>query len=807
MKKICMISFLFLFMMTCIPTLANELSENYDENKVIEIKENGDVDISSVDQEVNRLVIQRRRSSVNVGVVNFGKTTGVINYVEEATGRTGYINANSAADGAYLGTNSQGMVRFKQAGVVGLVDASLVQIVDYNDVSSVNFYRVEDGYIKHYITTNVASNAYQYPVVVGPKQSYMSDDKVYYSYDGHYFYTSFSTMIDDYKNNTYKKSINANKPYYNYFQYLSHRTKSNFTANQLNKRISDVVGSSSSVMLNQGSAFIQYQNTFGANALLMFGVAANESGWGRSNIALSKNNLFGHNAYDSNPEAGANGYKNAAQSIWTHAKVYVSTGYANPNDWRYNGSQLGEKLTGMNVKYASDPYWGEKAASQGYYIEMDFGNKNIDYGKYTIGVKTTYASKGIYAQPTSTSTKFYETGQILDYPFTIIGTVQGESISGNNLWYKIQSDVSLNDARTKSNTADGNYNWQYSYAYVHSSNIQIVSKGSNLYVSKITMNPTSATISVGKTFKAQAHVTPTNAVDSRITWKSGNTKILTVDQNGTVKAVGVGRTYVYAISESGVEAKSLITVVQTPKSIAINPSSFTIGVGNSYTPKVILSPSNSATSLTWKSGNTKILTVDSSGKITAKGAGKTYVYVTTSNGLTAKTLVTVVKVPANVIINPSHATMSIGKQFQAKAIIQPSDTPYQSVAWKSSDSNVASVDTSGVVIAKSAGTVIISATTSNGKVATTTVKVLPMVQKLTVNPTSAFIKVGKSFQATPYYSPTNAINKSVTWSSSNEAVVTVNQNGKITAVGEGEAIITLTTSNKIKTSLNIRVIK
>ena len=62
----------------------------------------------------------------------------------------------------------------------------------------------------------------------------MKSNTVYYSYDGHYFYTTYQKMIDDYKANTRKNSINASKPYYNYYQYVSSRTKTSFTASDLN---------------------------------------------------------------------------------------------------------------------------------------------------------------------------------------------------------------------------------------------------------------------------------------------------------------------------------------------------------------------------------------------------------------------------------------------------------------------------------------------------------------------------------------------------------------------------------------------
>ena len=83
----------------------------------------------------------------------------------------------------------------------------------------------------------------------------------------------------------------------------------------------------------------------------MIGVAANESSWGTSNIANTKNNLFGHGAVDSNPLYGANGYSSPEQSVYYHSAIFISKGYLDPvTDSRYYGANLGDKASGICVK-------------------------------------------------------------------------------------------------------------------------------------------------------------------------------------------------------------------------------------------------------------------------------------------------------------------------------------------------------------------------------------------------------------------------------------------------------------------------
>lgn len=419
--------------------------------------------------------------AITNGVVNFktkGCDTNTI-YYDEVSNRKGYVNGCYGTDGAYLGTSGN-KVRFMQAGVIGLVDASDVEILDYDTstVQSVNFYRAEQGRIYHYITTDIKVNKYPARLDNGPQQSYMDSNKVYYSYDGHYFYSSYADMISDYKNGTRAKSINADAPYYNYYQYLSQRTKSNISASSFDITTKDTVGSNTK-MAGLGSAFISAQNTYGANALLSYSTAANESEWGKSNIANTKNNLFGHAAYDSDPN-NANAYKTPADSVNAHAKVFVSINYLDPLDGfdNYQGPHLGDKQNGMNVRYAADAYWGEKNAAVAYAVDRATGGK--DYGRYTIGMVEA-ASVSVRKEATTSSKSLYKTNDVGMVPVIILGEVTGESVNGNTKWYKVQSDGTLNADRTAVTQDIGNYDYAKDYGYISAAYVDIIYKGSYNY--------------------------------------------------------------------------------------------------------------------------------------------------------------------------------------------------------------------------------------------------------------------------------------------------------------------------------------
>lgn len=420
--------------------------------------------------------VEEKTKDIEYGVVYLNAKghdgNSYLTYDNVLTGYDGYTTGSYAKDAAYIGTVN-GKIRAKQAGTIMDFNKNDVTIVDYKDKETkISHYKVEDGYLYHiyYYGTNGSSKQR-----VGKKPSYLNTGTTYYSYDGHYFYTSYPTMIKDYQNSntSYPNAVNKSNPFYNYYQFLSHRSKTTLTASNFNAITNDKAGSSSSKMKNMGQYYIENQNTYGTNALLMFGVSGNESAWGTSAIAMDKNNLFGHGAVDSNPYYGANGYANPQTSIKYHAEKFISNGYLDNEDWRYNGGHLGDKLSGINVRYASDPYWGEKAASVNYYY-----NYGSDYNKYTIGIiNGQQKSYKLYKEPNSTVTHTLGSGnspRTYNLPVIILDTV---TVSGKK-WYKIQSDTALNSSRTDTDW-ENKYSFSRDYLYIPASDVTIVTNGSD----------------------------------------------------------------------------------------------------------------------------------------------------------------------------------------------------------------------------------------------------------------------------------------------------------------------------------------
>ena len=287
-------------------------------------------------------------------------------------------------------------------------------------------------------------------------------------------------MIDDYRTGKHEKAVNKDNAYYNYYQYLPHRSKTNYDIDDFDLYLRNVRnfkqsvygrfvtnGDNKSVMYGTSEYYLNAEKLYGANALSIFSLARHESGNGRSSIAVNKNNLFGHNAIDGNAYNNATGYLDARRSIYEHGYGYINYGYARVADWRYNGSHFGNKNTGMNVQYASDVYWGEKAAS--YYYEFDKANGLLDKDYYQL-VLSTSSNVNVRREPKTGSTSVYTIKKV-GLPFILIEEVHGETVAGSDIWYKIQSDSNVNNSGSLISTSSSNwssYNWT-GYLYVHSS--------------------------------------------------------------------------------------------------------------------------------------------------------------------------------------------------------------------------------------------------------------------------------------------------------------------------------------------------
>lgn len=449
--------------------------------------------------------------------LNTTGTTSTTSYVykEETSNRAyTYINGHGmfgGVDAALIDySNEKSRAKMMIAGVTGWIDSVLYldasgydgfDIVPLSVVKSPSYYYVNgSNELVHRLSRKItANNCYATSLTLGPapsslKQKDENDNMIkYYSYDGIYFYTSLESMLNDYKNGININAVNK-IPYYNYYMYLPVRSKTNITSDNIRNYLEsrNYTSKDKSVLYGEELTFIDAENKYGVNAITSFSTAINESSWGTSYLARTKNNIFGHNAFDSSVMESASKYKNVSDGIYRHAYYMINAGFAETKDAvaRYYGSHLGNKNSGVNVKYASDPYWGEKIAS--YYYSIDNYSDLKDYKSVKIGIKVTDTPVPVKKEANNSSLTLYKLesyyNDVSNMSVVILDKVAGEAIDGNSTWYKIQTDALLNENRDdliRDTTINDHYNWDNNYGYVHSSYITLMDENvNNEYIKK-----------------------------------------------------------------------------------------------------------------------------------------------------------------------------------------------------------------------------------------------------------------------------------------------------------------------------------
>ena len=320
----------------------------------------------------------------------------------------------------------------------------------------------------------------------------------------------------------------------------------------------------------------------------------------------------------------------------------------------------------------------------------------------------------------------------------------------------------------------------------------------------ISVSPSTASIEVGQTTTLTATVSPSNATDKTVTWSSSNSSVAAVSNSGVVTGKGVGTADITAKTSNGKTAKCTVTVKANsvpPTGISVSPTSATITIGQTKTLTATVTPSNASNkSVTWISSDSKIAEVSSTGVVTGKGIGVATITAKTTNNLTATAKITVESgevAPTGIKIAPTSATVEVGSTVTLTATVSPSNATDKSVRWSSADAGIAKVSSSGVVTGVSAGTVAITAKTSNGKSASATVTVMKTSIEPTaikIEPETAMIGVSEKLSLSVTFTPSNATNKTLTWSSSDSKVAAVSSEGVVTGKGVGTATITARTS-------------
>ncbi|MBO4625420.1 MAG: Ig-like domain-containing protein [Bacteroidales bacterium] len=316
----------------------------------------------------------------------------------------------------------------------------------------------------------------------------------------------------------------------------------------------------------------------------------------------------------------------------------------------------------------------------------------------------------------------------------------------------------------------------------------------------VTLNKSTLELYEGKTETLTATVAPANTTDE-LTWSSDKTAVATVDNTGKVTAVAEG-TAVITAKAGDKSATCTVTVkkVVAVTSLTLNKTTLELEKGASETLTVTVTPENATDkSVTWSTDKADVATVDNTGKVTAVGGGSATITVKSANGKTATCAVTV-KVPVTAVkLNKAELDLNVGTSETLTVSFEPADATDKTVTWESSKKEVATVDENGKVTAVTKGEATITVKSANGKTATCAVTVKVPVTSVTLDKSSLEMSKGEEVTLNATVAPDDASDPKVTWSTSDSAVATVDQTGKVKAVGGGTATITAKAGDKSAT--------
>lgn len=330
-------------------------------------------------------------------------------------------------------------------------------------------------------------------------------------------------------------------------------------------------------------------------------------------------------------------------------------------------------------------------------------------------------------------------------------------------------------------------------------------------VTMITFNTTEINMLLDKTYTLSVNVFPENATNKTLRWVSDDESIATVE-DGVVKSKALGTTIVTAYSSNGKLCACRVNVKEQEfavTGVSLSDTSVELWEGDTHTLLATIMPENATNkTLLWTSSDASIATV-TDGVISAKKEGTATITVSTYNRKTATCEVTVKKhvtEVTSVTLDETEIEVMEGATYGLVATVLPDNATYMDLTWTSSDENVARVF-DGFISAIAPGTVTITATAHNGISATCEVTVkqrIIEVTSVTLDKDLLYLVEDDTFTLTATVFPSNATNKELVWTSSNDDIVTV-ENGVITAKGIGSVTITVVSNNSKTASCVVNV--
>ena len=320
---------------------------------------------------------------------------------------------------------------------------------------------------------------------------------------------------------------------------------------------------------------------------------------------------------------------------------------------------------------------------------------------------------------------------------------------------------------------------------------QVSVSGGEVKVTSVNV-PSIRTVKEGESFDIEAVVTPNNAADKRLIYKSSDETIATVSDNGIVTGVASGETVITVVTSNGISAECIVQVVSSRVPVSkvnLEISNLNLSVGQSYTLTAVVTPENATEkTVTWESSNSDVATVND-GKVEAKSNGKVKITALVDG----KKAVCEVTVSDDVQSVDQLTEIAIIK----KETIRLALTATGSLVWRvRSGAEYVSLDPeTGFLVAKAVGEAVVEAVVAGEVQKALTVKVQPLYPKsISIDPVQCSVSKGSYRQLECVFNPIDCDYRDVVWKSSNPTVATV-ENGLLTAHEVGTVRVTAETAD------------
>lgn len=296
-------------------------------------------------------------------------------------------------------------------------------------------------------------------------------------------------------------------------------------------------------------------------------------------------------------------------------------------------------------------------------------------------------------------------------------------------------------------------------------------------------------------------------------WMSFDPKIASVEQytnNGRyayIRGVSAGSTKIKVTRRTNTGNSwaylNVNVLDRTPSAVSLNARSLNLNYAQKETLKSTVYPETAYYTLSWRSSDENVVSVDQSGSIQANKEGTATITVKTQNGKSDFCEITVFdEKPTSMTLSPDSLSITLGKEKKLSAKMFPQNTYVKEISWSSSNPEIASVSSEGVVRGLKEGSCLITATSETELSATAIITILPLPTSV-VLPTSIDVNLGYERQLYPQLEPKEA-ESNFSWSSSDLSVVSVSD-GKIKGRKVGDAEIWVTTENGKRTSCKVHV--